>query len=340
MIDTKSIIDFINYYWPHRKTKAGFVILLLFIAFFSSKPLFDLYQTNPDAAIVIPLVTVILLIVFWGIYSGRILLPSKRFTVVFCLKATDPKSIRHIHNASSLLRSKLDEIGILGKFRLKLVGKDVINDRQDAHNYRTRFDTDLIIWGEVFAGSKEEKEASDFQKLSYTFKVPGNVVARNATDLFKSDINIALVNRDWNIYEINSLIDTAKISANLSEVILFIIGLIYCQNHEYAEDSVGILEQLFILLSTNAKKDDKLIISDADKTIKLTSQQFRHSRVLGILLAVYKNLGAYFMHTLRDYGKARFYLGKFHKYEKRDVLVLSWLSVSSGATPLCSATYS
>lgn len=328
MTEFKSIIDFLNYYWPHRKTKLGFIILLCFLLPAWLKFAFPQYQSHPDAVLLTTGAVLLLLIVLWGIYSGRFLLPSRKFTVVFCLKATDPKSIRHIHNALSILRSKLDEIGMLSKFRIKLVGKDVITDSEDAHAYRERFDTDLIIWGEVFAGSKENKEASDFQKISYTYKIPGNIVLNNVSDIFKSDINIALVHRDWNIYEVNSLPDTDKISANLSEVILFIIGLIYCQGQEFAEDSVGILEQLFKLLSAQIKKDERPIFNHANNTLQFTPPLLRQSRVLGILLAVYKNLGAYFIGQ-RDYGKARFYLAKFRAHENRDIVVLSWLAVAS-----------
>lgn len=52
----------------------------------------------------------------------------------------------------------------------------------------------------------------------------------------------------------------------------------------------------------------------------------RKSRVLGILLHVYKNLGLYLVNS-KDYRKARFYLNKFRSYEKKDIPVLASLAL-------------
>src|SRR5574337_342203 len=294
MLSAKDAIDFLNYYWPNRKTRRGMVIALfaMIIAWFVY--VFPIYKTNKET-VLLPSIAA-LLCFFWGwqYYSGRALLPRRRFTVVFCLRADDPRSISYIRQASSILRKKLDELGLLDKFNLISIGRDIITDRITAHEYREKHDVDLIIWGDIYCGSKENKSVCDFKGLSFTFKIPGSIVGKNLSEIFKTDINIALVSRDWNIYEINSLPDVEKISANLSEVITFILGITYCQHLDYAEDSVIILEHLFHLLKSQINKDERPILNQAEKTIVMSPQLFRHGRVLGILLNVYKNLGIYF----------------------------------------------
>lgn len=149
----------------------------------------------------------------------------------------------------------MDILRLLEKFKIIFAGEDVITSLEKAYNYRGNKNVDLVIWGEILSGTKEEKEVCDFKGLFFTYKIPGAVVRAKLTDIFKTDINIARINRDWNIYEINSLPDTEKISAHLSEMIMFILGLIYCQSAEYAEDSIVILESLFKRLDMQTKGD-------------------------------------------------------------------------------------
>lgn len=322
----KEVLDFMNYYWPHRKTKLGFVAGFLLLIALWVEFVFPYYETQKEGVLIGSFAVSSFLFAFWLFYSGRMLLPINRFTVVFCLRAHDPKSITYIKQSFSMLKSKLDELGLWNKFKIISIGRDIIVDRATAHDYRERHDIDIIIWGDVFCGSKENKAVCDFKGLSFTSKIPGHVAVGNLSEIFKSDINIALVSRDWNIYEVNSLPDAEKISANLSEIILFVLGIIYCQYGEYAEHSVVILEHLFRLLSSQINKDEKPVISEAAKTMSMSAGLFRHSRVLGILLNVYKNLGSFFAEH-HDYRKAKFYLDKFRAYEKNDIAVLSNLAV-------------
>ena len=326
MINAKDMIDFLNFYWPHRKTRRGITIGFIVFAIVWFVYVFPLYVNHKEIVLLATIAILILSFAGWLYYSGRVLLPKRRFTIVFCLRADDPKSISYIRQALSILKRKLDELGLLNKFRIVSIGRDIVIDRATAHAYREKHDVDLIIWGDVFCGSKENKGVCDFKGISFTYKIPGSVVGSNLSEIFKSDINIALVDRDWNIYEINSLPDIEKISANLSEVIMFVLGIIYCQYREYAEDSVVILEHLFHLLKLQFNKDEKPVLNEAEKTISMTPQLFRHSRILGILLNVYKNLGGYFTEH-HDHQKGKFYLEKFRVYDKKDIGAISTLAL-------------
>ncbi len=143
--------------------------------------------------------------------------------------------------------------------------KERCQEKSSTLKWDIPFNIDVIIWGDVISGTKDDKEIINF-KLFFTYKVPIKKSVKNFAQFFSSDVEIALVNRDWNIYEINSLKDTKKISNNLSEMIMFICGLIYCQFKEYAEESVVILEQLLKQLSLQTK-DENIFMNEESRTM-------------------------------------------------------------------------
>lgn len=323
----KSIIEYLNYFWTYRKTNNGFILGLCAIIFTIWKYLTPFLPNNEQRIFYILcsyLIPLSCFLVWWLYHSGRMISRGKKFTVVFCLKAKDLKSLIHIQNTISILNRELDTLRLLEKFKIVFAGEDVITNLEKAYKYRGNKNVDLVIWGEILSGTKEEKEVCDFKGLFFTYKIPSVIAKANLTDIFKTDINIAIINRDWNIYAINSLPDTEKISAHLSEMIMFVLGLIYCQSAEYAEDSIVILESLFKRLEMQTKGEQ--IKVDSENKFLLTTPLLRKGRVLGILLNVYKNLGLYLVSS-KDYRKAKFYLDKFRSYEKKDIPVLASLAL-------------
>lgn len=322
---SKNIIDFLIYFWPFRKTKWGLLMMFTPTAIFWFYNVIPVYQTNNQLFFIITAMLIIVPTIFWFFHSGRVLLPSSKFTVVFCLKPQDTLSAKHIQNSISIFNRELEALGLLEKFKLISIGEDIIKNQKKAHTYRERYNVDLIIWGIILSGSREEKEVCDFKGLFFTYKIPGVVVASNLINIFKTDINIALVNRDWNVYEINSLPDTEKISGHLSEIVMFIVGIIYCQEREFAKDSIAILEKLFTRLETQTI-GERVAINPEKNTLQLSPPMLRKGRILEILLNVYKNLGVYLV-EFRDYQNGSFYLGKFYNYNKKDMDVLSGLAL-------------
>ena len=325
----KNIIECLTFFGHYGKTKRGLITAYILVVVYWSCFIFPLYKENVNLFFTITLwyffISFLLLLILWTIYSGRIPLRPK-FTVVFCLKSKDAKSDKYIQDTISIIKQELDKLNLLGKIKIKPIGEDIINNKKEAHNYRENYNLDLVIWGEVFYGKKGGEELYDFRRLFFTCKIPSSMVEANLSELFKTDINIAIVNRDWNIYELNSLPDIEKISGHLNEVIMYILGLIYCQYFEYAEDSTVILERLFEILTI--KKTGEQIKEDKErKTVKLSSM-LRKGRILAILLITYKKLGFSFFKTKR-YDKSFFYLNKFISYEKKDIEVLAALAECS-----------
>lgn len=327
-MDIKQIIEIIQYYWKYSKTKVGLGIAAMMFAAIWVKYALPIYNKESDALytnITITILCFVALGIVWLLYSGRLMLTSNVCTIIFCLKANDSKSAKYIENSLTLLKHEMDKIGLLDKIKLKNIGTDIISTQKQAHKFREKYDVDMIIWGDVYSGTIDQKEVCDFKNILYTYKIPKNIIIHNVVNYFKNDINIALVNRDWNIYEINSISDTEKVTCNLTEIIMFVMGLIYCQNNEFVEDSVIILERLFDLLATKSN-GDKIIIDNDKNEISMSPTSLRTGRVLGILTKVYHNIGIEF--TLENnYQKGYYYLEKYLKYNKYDIPALSSIAL-------------
>ena len=326
----KNITEYLTFFGLYGKTKRGLFVAYILVIVYWFYYIFPLHKENANRFFTVTFwyffILLLLLAILWAFYSGRIPLGSK-FTVVFCLKSKDTISTNYIENAKSILCRELDKLGLLRKIRIEQIGQDIINNIKEARTYRENHNRDLVIWGEVFCGTKDEKKVCDFKGLFFTCKIPPSMAGSDMSELFKTDINIALVNRDWNVYELNSLPDIEKISGHLYEIIMYILGLIYCQYYEYAEVSTIILERLFKILTTQTvgeqiKKDKE------KKSVILSSPMLRKGRILSILLITYKKLGISFFVT-KKYDKSFFYLNKFMLFEKKDIVVLATLAECS-----------
>jgi hypothetical protein len=326
----KNIADYVAFLLPYRKTKWGLFIGLLPLGILWVSYVLPTYKSNIEIfrlGSIGSSILLLLLFIFWLFHSKRVILRKENFTIVLSLKANDAKSNEYIKNAISMVKFELTKLGLLDKFRIFVAGTDIFNSLEKAHKYRENFDIDLLIWGEVISGKKEEKEVCDFKRLFFTYKIPRPIIHSKLTDVFKTDINIALVNRDWNVYEFNSLPDLEKITGHITEVIMFILGIIYSQGKDYAEDSIIILERLFQVLDSKSK-NGQVTVSSSPATVTISPTMLRKGRVLAILLNIYKNIGLYF-NGKKNFLKAKFYLEKHLNYDKKNIDVLSGLAFAS-----------
>lgn len=324
----KETVEYLQFFWQHRKTKWGLMVGCLPILGIWIKFICPFFETDKylfySLTFALSLLSIVVFF-YWVISSGRIVISTKSFTVAFCIKSKNPKGNNYVENTISHIKIELDKIGILEKIRFISLGNDVLSNKKEAHCYSEKNELDLVIWGEVFCGNNGESEACDFRHLFYTYKIPHKIIENKLIEIFKTDVNISLVSRDWNIYEINSNPDTEKISCNLTEIIFFILGIIYLQEREYAEDSIVILESLFKKLESKTREESFQVDQNA-KTMSMSADMFRKGRVLAILTNVYKNIGNDFVQK-NNFKKGYYYLEKYIFYQKPDVNVLSALAL-------------
>lgn len=263
----------------------------------------------------------LILVIIWFCLSGRFIFPSNKMKVAFSLKSEDVSSNKYIRDALFLLKREIVILGLSEKIKLLQIGQDMFGTIKSAHNYRERYDIDLVIWGEILYGKKEEKDVCDFKNLFFTYKIPPQVVSANLATIFGSDINISIVKRDWNVFELNSLPDTEKISGHLSEIVLFIMGIIYFHYKEHTQDASIILENLFRRLEKRTSGEQPIKSPDGKK-ITMSQGLFQKGRVLDILIRVYYNLGLTLMDR-KKFSTSRFYFDKYLYYKPKDIGALS-----------------
>ncbi len=331
-------IEYLKLLWSDQwKTKYGLAvtsILLVSVLYGVAFATIKLLKVHDNSALILLCATTIPLflnLIVWCFCSGRVPIANSKFNVVFCLTGKDLKddgmSDRYIQNAISIVAAELDKLGLSRKIKLKTIGQDIIKTKNGAEDYLIKHGIDLIVWGQVLYGSKEEQDVCDFTKISFTYKSPSRKTNANLAELFDNNVKIALAKRDWNIYEINSITDIEKISENFNEIIMFILGIIYCHHHDYIEDSARILESLFNILKKQTS-GEKIKVDEKKKTLEMSASTLRKGHLLPILCDIYKKLGG-ICGRKGDYRKSFFYLKKFMDHKTNDIGVLCSLAFCS-----------
>ncbi|MCP4269634.1 MAG: hypothetical protein GY777_29360 [Candidatus Brocadiaceae bacterium] len=331
-------IEYLKLLWSDQwKTKYGLTvtsILLASVFFVVSITTLKLLKIHDNSALILLCAIAIPLFlnyIVWCFCSGRVPITNSKFNVVFCLTGKDLKddgtSDKYIQNAVSIVAAELDKLGLARKIKLKTIGQDIIRTDDDAEDHLIKHGIDLIVWGHVLYGSKDGQDVCDFTKISFTYKSPSRETNANLAEIFENNVKIALAKRDWNIYEINSITDIEKISENFNEIIMFILGIIYCHHHDYIEDSAKILESLFNILEKQTSSE-KIKVNEKKKTLEMSASTLRKGHLLPILCEIYKKLGG-ICGCKEDHKKAFFYLKKYMDHKTNDTAVLSSLAFCS-----------
>ena len=214
---------------------------------------------------------VILLIIYWVLMSGRGIIPSAKYTLVFCIK-TDDKSRLYFNKVLDKLKIKLDQLYILKEIRIVNVDPELINNSEQALQYSKSQRVDLVIWGTAISETRQGNEVVNFS-LNSTYRL--NDLLRNKMLLFKSDLNLIAGTRDWILDIDNTLTEEIKVTDNFVEAVIFISGI-----HLFTDNELRKALKMFLALR-------KMIVD-------MKSDQFKsriEGRINAILTEVYILLG-------------------------------------------------
>lgn len=164
---------------------------------------------------------ILLWMAFWFCKSGRFILPTNKYTLIFCIK-TDDKSKLHFEKVLEKLRIKLDNFNISKEVKIINIASDIINKREEAVQYCENQGVDLIIWGSAFVETKEGKDVVSFS-LNYTYRL--NQWLKNKMLLFNADLALIAGTRDWILNIDNTLFEEIKVADNFVEAGIFIFGI-------------------------------------------------------------------------------------------------------------------
>lgn len=273
------LTQFISFLWPIRKTKLGLSISIAFVI------IVCVWQKIDNFMVIFGVIT--LLTITWTFISGRILLPSKKITIAFSLKAISPESHQIIEQTILKLEEKLKQLNSNDQFRLIQIGTDLFSSNVQAEKYLKRKKISLIIHGNVWNGKKENSYIFDLKNFSFSYLIAAAKDSMQYQNIQK-DVNLMLVNRDWRIEEINSLTDLEKVSNNLLEITLSIIAIaLVTYSEKHTELSISLIEILLPGLDSHLKPEEKKIIIKENNTAEISLNLLRSGRLRTILHECY-----------------------------------------------------
>jgi hypothetical protein len=256
-ISLKEIIDFIKYIWPRRKTKHGFFLIIILIILLSR----FLLPTNglPQyAEFIFYLILALLFWLFWLFYSGRRAISTKKYIVAIALKSLDPNTQKIITTTFSKVSDKLKILNLLDLIKLKEIGVDIFNTKEEAEKFLLKREYSLVIHGTVYGGNENLKYKYDLKNFFYTCRLLNISNDSITINIFRNDMTLMIANREWIIEESNDFIDTDKVANNLVEIILSIIAISLSQSSEHLKLSIKIIETILPILQSKFDPNYKL----------------------------------------------------------------------------------
>lgn len=256
-ISLKEITDFIKYIWPRRKTKHGFfltIILIILIFRFliptNGRPLYAEY--------IIYVILALIFWLFWLFHSGRRAISTKKFIVAIALKSLDPDTQKIITTTFSKVSDKLKSLNLLNLIKLKEIGVDIFNTKEEAEKFLLKREYSLIIHGTVYGGNENSIFKYDLKNFFYTCRLLHIRNDSTTINIFRNDLNLIIANREWIIEESNDNIDTYKVANNLVEIILSIIAISLSQSIEHLKLSIKLIETILPILQSKFDPNYKL----------------------------------------------------------------------------------
>ncbi len=188
---------------------------------------------------------IIIWILIWYFKSGRLILPTRKYLLIFCIKG-DTKSRIHYNKVFTKLQRELDAVNLTRKIKLIDISPDIINNRVQAEKYREDQNVDLVIWGNSFSETNHGEDIINFN-LNYTYRLNRRLKAK--LTLFNLDLSLVAGTRDWTIKLDNTLFEEIKVVHNFVEACLFIVGVHFLTDNKLT-DAIVLLNRLKIMIAS------------------------------------------------------------------------------------------
>lgn len=244
--------ELIKYLPLHWKTIKGYwIAIVLIIVLFTS-----IYIQFGEIILLIPfIVSLFIWTITWSLQSGRIILPTKKKTLVLSF-LVDDEARKNYKKVIDSLKSIVANLYLDKNVKIIKGSEDLIDNKVEAHKYREKTNVDLIVWGKTEYGNISGKRFTKFN-LNHTIAISPSL--RNKLDYFKADVSLILLKKKWTIDELDDLNDIYVVADDLFESCLFIIGLFYFDERLF-DDSIKIFESLHQIVIRRANKQKNIDI--------------------------------------------------------------------------------
>ncbi len=256
-ISLKEIIDFIKYMWPRRKTKHG-LFLIIILAIIIIRFSVPLHSVPLYVEFTIYLNLIYFLWVFWLFNSGRLAMPTPKYIVAIALKSLDPNTQKIVTTTFSKVSDKLKILNLLESIKLKEIGVDIFDTKEEAEKFLLKRKFSLVIHGSVYGGNENSKYKYDLRNFFFTYRLLN--VVKDSPDIssFTNDMKLMIAKREWIINESNDSIDSDKVANNLVEIILSIIAISMSKSFKHLEFSIKLIETILPILQSKIDPKYKL----------------------------------------------------------------------------------
>jgi hypothetical protein len=226
--------------------------------------------------------------VLWLCLSGRLISTNRPFVVAFCVKRYDTLSHLYYSESLSRLSQLLKACNLLDRFHIVDMGSDVVRDNTEASKLVEKSRIKILVHGDIFSGT-ENGEQTHEHKLQITWKNPPTL-GRQIQITNQLDSQLFVGHRDWHIRESTSKADKEKIADSFHEIILLLAVLSQLTDRHQVQMNLCLLETLVNHLEI-ATRNDKPIVEDGGKRMRLSVPLLRKGRVMFLIKELYREFG-------------------------------------------------
>jgi hypothetical protein len=251
------IFSFFKDWLKDWKTKKGLIGYSLVIIFVFAGLISIIKQLGlaipPIWSIPIIAISVILYLLFWS--WAYIIYPRfiSKIKIAFSLEV--PGNDPLLDELKKEFYFQIDSLNLKREVRvIDLPSDKRFQTTVEAEKYSKSKHINLLVWGHMKKGQLEGQEVAE-SRLKFTYIYP-TLSKKNIEELLRSDVKLAVVDRNWRIAVRNSIVDIDTVSRNVMEISLFIVGLCLLLWRD-TERCVDVFEELHSCLQQGPPLSDK-----------------------------------------------------------------------------------
>lgn len=179
-----------------------------------------------EVLLIILVMNILLWLLFYGVKKLFFSKPNK-INIMFSF-SVDAKTSDLYHKLYEYFKRKIESIDERNNFYVSDISEQYqFTNRIKAESFILQEKITLLIWGNIEAGNINGQEAAVFNPtFSYNYKLKSNNPEEYSAkkQLFSANIQQSINNRNWQIFQNQSLPQLKVVTANFVEVSLYIVA--------------------------------------------------------------------------------------------------------------------
>lgn len=287
-MDINKVLEYFNFLWPRRKTKAGLFLGYLFLVFFEIYLLKD-FNIGTETILIVTALLFLFFTLFWLIISNRLILPTSKILIAISLKSIDSKSQEVINQSILRMKDRFKSLNLDNFIKIIEVGTDTFDTNQQAEKFAEKNKISVILHGTIYRGSEGNKNKFDLTNFFISYSFPKGI-DRNFYPIIRNDIELFLKRnaKDFEINEDDTYINIPKVANNLSDILASLTSVILSFSESNIDIAAKILESILPDLEKRLSPEEKQIHFNSTRTeAKISLNFLRSGRLRSLLTSCY-----------------------------------------------------